>query len=225
MAIGGVIVRGSGAKVAGSTTEINLSDITGMLTTAVNEDWEGWSWLFAIVSLFFFLCILALALIAVVFLPRQLRRIAGAIVENPWRASVWGIGGLVLIVPLAALLTISVVGIILIPLELTLAVCASLMGFVAVAHLIGRVALSAKKRAEEKLLREALWGLVILWLIGWIPYLGWLVKVCAVVLGLGGTLMTRFGTDQPPVAPAAPLPGEAPSAAAGPGTEEPQVAH
>ena len=46
------------------------------------------------------------------------------------------------------------------------------------------------------MMRETIWGLIILWLIGWIPYVGWMVKVCAIVLGLGAVLLTRFGTNQ-----------------------------
>jgi len=44
-------------------------------------------------------------------------------------------------------------------------------------------------------MRETIWGLIILWLIGWIPYVGWMVKMCAIVIGLGGVLLTRFGTN------------------------------
>jgi hypothetical protein len=28
------------------------------------------------------------------------------------------------------------------------------------------------------------------------PYVGWMIKVLAVVLGLGGMIMTRFGTKE-----------------------------
>jgi len=196
IAVGGVIVRGSGAEVAGSMTEIDSSDITGMLERALNEDWEGWSWIFALVSLFFFICILMLAFIIVILIPRPVRVIAAAIKDNTIRVVVWGISGLVLIAPLAVLLAVSVVGIILIPLEMTLVAFAVLVGFIAVAQIVGKKLMTLVGKQDQSMMRETMWGLAVLWLVGWIPYLGWLIKACAIVVGLGAVLLTRFGTNE-----------------------------
>jgi hypothetical protein len=35
-------------------------------------------------------------------------------------------------------------------------------------------------------------GLLALWLIGWVPFLGSLVKAAVIVLGFGGVLATLF---------------------------------
>jgi hypothetical protein len=35
-------------------------------------------------------------------------------------------------------------------------------------------------------------GLLSLWLIGWVPFLGSLVKAVIIVLGFGGVLVTLF---------------------------------
>jgi uncharacterized membrane protein len=51
-------------------------------------------------------------------------------------------------------------------------------------------------RKDPSILRETFWGLIILWLIGWIPYIGWMVKTLALVIGLGATLVSRFGTHR-----------------------------
>jgi hypothetical protein len=109
---------------------------------------------------------------------------------------VWGLGGLVLIVPLAVLLAISVIGIVLIPLEMTIVLCAVLIGFISVSQLVGRKLFAVLKRNDQSMMRETVWGLIILWLIGWIPYVGWMIKVCAIVIGMGAVLLTRFGTNQ-----------------------------
>lgn len=204
VAVGGVIVVGSGAQVEGSMTEIDGSDVAGMLETAMDEDWEGWSWLFAVVSLMIFLCIVVLACLIVIFLPKPVNNISTAILANPFRVTVWGIAGLVLIMPLAVLLAVSVVGLVLVPLEFTLAAVAILIGFIAVAQLVGRKALTLVNKRSRRIILETMLGLVILWAIGWIPYVGWLVKVCAAVLGLGGVLITRFGLHEDPLRPLAP---------------------
>jgi hypothetical protein len=194
--IGGIIVKGRGAEVYGNLTEINADDISAAIANALSEEWEGWSWIFAIISISIFLGVLLLTFLTVFLIPKPIRLISSAIKEKPFKVTVWGLAGLVLIVPLAVLLAISVVGIVLIPLEMTIVLCAVLVGFIAVSQLVGRKLFTVLKRHDQSMMRETIWGLIILWLIGWIPYVGWIVKMCAIVLGLGSVLLTRFGTNQ-----------------------------
>jgi hypothetical protein len=193
-ALGGVIVSARDAEIGGSLTEINSSNLFETLTAALSAEWEGWSWLFAIISLAIFLVIVVLALLIVALLPKPVHTIADAITEQSFKVVLCGTLGLILVAPLALLLTISVVGIALIPLEVILVVCSILLGFIAVGQRIGRKALKILRRTDAGPLRETFWGLIILWLIGWLPYIGWMVKSVAIVIGLGATLVTRFGT-------------------------------
>lgn len=195
-ALGGIIVRGRGAEVHGNVTEINADDISAAIANALSEEWEGWSWIFAIVSVAIFLGVLLLTVITVFLIPKPVRLIASAVREKPFKVTVWGLAGLVVVVPLAVLLAVSVVGIVLIPLEIALVLCAVLIGFISVSQLVGQKLFAILKRQDQSMMRETVWGLIVLWLIGWIPYVGWMVKVCAIVLGLGGVLLTRFGTNQ-----------------------------
>ena len=195
-ALGGVIVMARDAEVGGSLTEINSSNLIETFSAAVSSEWEGWSWIFAMISLTIFLVILVLAILIVALLPKPVYIVAEAIGENTFKVFLCGILGLVLIAPLALLLTISVVGIALIPLEMIVVVCSVLLGFIAVGQIIGRKALSLLKRPNPGVIRETFWGLIILWLIGWLPYIGWMIKALAIVIGLGATLVTRFGTYQ-----------------------------
>jgi hypothetical protein len=196
VSLGGVIVIARDAEVGGDLTEINSSNLFETLTTALSSEWEGWSWVFAVISLSIFLVILVLALLIAALLPKPVRIVSEAIHENTFKVILCGILGLVLIAPLALLLTISVVGIALIPLEVIVVVCSVLLGFIAVGRIIGAKVLRLLKRPEAGIVRETFWGLVILWLIGWIPYIGWMVKAIAIVIGLGAALITRFGTHQ-----------------------------
>jgi len=194
VSLGGVIVMARDAEVRGELTEINSSNLYETLTTALSSEWEGWSWIFAVISLSIFLVILVLALLVAALLPKPVRIVSEAIRENTFKVILCGILGLILIAPLALLLTISVVGIALIPLEVIFVVCSVLFGFIAVGQFVGAKLLRLLKRPEPGIVRETFWGLVILWLIGWIPYVGWMVKAIAIVIGLGATLVSRFGT-------------------------------
>jgi hypothetical protein len=196
VALGGIIVMGKGADVHGTLTEINSSNISAAISDLLSDDWEGWSWLFAIFSVVVFFAILILALLIVALIPKPIQVIAETIKTNTFKVSLSGLLGLLLIVPIAVLLTISVIGIVLIPLEMILVVSAALLGFIAVSQLIGRRVLTLMKRTGGGVIRQTFWGLMTLWLIGWIPYVGWIIKVLAVVLGLGGVIMTRFGTKE-----------------------------
>jgi len=196
LSLGGIIVSARDSQIGGIMTEINSSNLFETLTTALGSEWEGWSWIFAIISLSIFLVILVLALLIVALLPKPVRTVAEAISENTFKVTLCGLLGLVLIAPLALLLTISVVGIVLIPIEVIVVVCSVLLGFIAVGQLIGKKVLKLFKRRNPSMIRETFWGLIILWLIGWIPYIGWMVKAVAIVMGLGAVLITRFGTYQ-----------------------------
>ena len=193
--LGGIIVRGRGAEVYGTLTEINTDDISEAITKALSEEWEGWSWIFAVVSLSIFLGVLLVTILTVFLIPKPVRLISSAIKEKPFKVTGWGLTGLVLVVPLAVLLAVSVIGIVLIPLEMAIVLFAVLLGFIAVSQLVGRKLFTVLKRHDQSLMRETIWGLIILWLIGWIPYVGWMIKMCAIVIGLGGVLLTRFGTN------------------------------
>ncbi len=196
IAVGGVVVRGRGAEVRGDLIEINSSRLSTAVSTVLTEDWEGWSWVFAVLSLFIFLMIVTIALISVALMPKPFEVIAAGIRVHVFRAFLWGLLAMILVVPLMVLLAVSVVGIVLIPLEVVLVVCAALMGFVAVARLVGRSAFLMIKKPEPRLLRATFWGLLILWMLGWLPYFGPIIKVLATLIGLGGVIVTRFGTHR-----------------------------
>lgn len=196
ISVGGVVVMGKGARVYGSIKEINASDLSQSLASVLNEDWEGWSWVFAILSLFVFIGILLIALLLVTLLPRPVRSVAGAIKDSPFKAFLWGLVVLVSVVPLAILLTISVLGIVLIPLEMAIVVGSALIGFIAAAQLAGEKFFALLKKQDQSVTTDIFWGLVILWVIGWIPHFGWMVKVLAVVIGLGGVLIACLGARQ-----------------------------
>jgi len=129
------------------------------------------------------------------FIPKPISVISTVIKDMPIKVIFWGILGMILIVPLAVLLAVSVVGIVLIPLELTIVLCAVILGFIAISQLVGRKLFTILKRHDQSMIRETIWGMIVLWIIGWIPYVGWMLKVFAVVPGFGGVLMTRFGTS------------------------------
>jgi hypothetical protein len=192
--IGGVILQGRNTDIRGNITEINASNFWNVISGAFEDENEGWSWILAIVSLATFICLLIIAILISFLLPKPILVIVATIEEETLRSFLWGLLGMILVVPLAVLLTISVVGIVLIPLEVVLVAVGVVMGFISIAQLLGKRLYATFKRKEPGIVRETFWGLVVLWFLGWIPYVGVILKVLAIVLGLGGVTFSRFGT-------------------------------
>jgi uncharacterized membrane protein YfcA len=101
----------------------------------------------------------------------------------------YGLLGVVLIVPMTVMLAISIVGIALIPIEILAIFLGLLIGFIAVAIFIGKKILRAFKNDNPSIVLSALLGIVLLWLIGLIPFFGFLVKIFAFIMGFGAVII------------------------------------
>ena len=103
--------------------------------------------------------------------------------QNTLKALLLGILGLVVLVPLAVFLAITVIELPLVALEVFIVGIAFLVGYITIAQLIGDKIAALLKRPALNALWVTLLGLLILWLIGWVPFLGSLVKAVVIVLG------------------------------------------
>jgi len=135
---------------------------------------------------------LAFAVLLVAIMPKSFDLITDNVQQNFGKVILWAILGLVVLVPLAFFLLISVVGIPLIALEVLLAGIAFIVGYIAIAQLIGDKIAALMKRPALSVIWLTVVGLLALWLIGWVPVLGSIVKFLAIVLGFGGVLATLF---------------------------------
>lgn len=183
VSVGGTIEKDEGAEVHGNLVEVNIPGISSFILSVFKcSNWQAPLWAFRIIR---FIGFLALSLLIAAIIPKPVSIISGMVEKNVLKVSLWGLLSVALIVPLAIILAVSVVGLVLIPLEIILVICAFLIGYIAVAQLIGKKMTAALKRPDQPLLCNTLWGLIILWVIGWVPVLAWLVKAVVMLLGLG----------------------------------------
>ena len=96
--------------------------------------------------------------------------------------------------PIAALLAISIIGILLIPLEILLVALAFIIGYIASAIFIGQNILLSFKKVSTHLFVDAIIGILILFVVGLVPIVGQVVKILFLVAGFGAVVTTRFGT-------------------------------
>lgn len=196
--IGGVVVVGSGAQIFGKVTEINSDNLFGALSGAFYGDEDEWDWLAEVISLCFFLTLAALALLMVFLFPGPLNAVAAFVSENKLKSFLAGALASFLSVPLFMLLVLSIVGIALIPLAFFLMLAAFMFGFVAVSALLGRFVLTNMfVHHNLSTIRETLLGLVLWWILGWLPfYSGMIIKAVVITTGFGGVLLTVFSRRQ-----------------------------
>jgi hypothetical protein len=191
IAVGGVVSRGGGAAIFGDVTEINTTALTSSIASALRGEMEGWSLLLNIISLCFFAIILIITLMMTLLVPRSLAAVANAIETSKLKSFLWGCLVTLMIVPFFMLLAISIIGIFLMPLAFTALLLAAIIGFIAVGSIAGNLIITKIFHCYRKsLIKETLVGVSLLWLIGWIPYAGVVVKALAITIGLGGVMLT-----------------------------------
>ena len=192
--IGGVVAQGNGAQVYGNITEVNSSNISTALSSAFYGDMDAWSWLVDIIYFCFFAMILTLALLMAILFPRPLNAIVDSIQGNKTKSFFWGALATLMIAPFFMLLVFSFIGIPLIPLAFAALLLAFMFGFIGVSALLGKFVLTRTfHHHKQSLVRETLLGLILWWVIGWLPfYIGMVIKTVVITIGLGGVFLAIF---------------------------------
>jgi hypothetical protein len=151
----------------------------------------------------------ALAMLLILVAPKAVERASLAAFTRPWEAG--GLGLLVAILTPILLIGFAVT-LIGIPITLILALCAVILvtyGWIALGLEVGK-RLSQAFRQDWPLIVDAGLGTFLLSLvangIGLTPCVGWIVPALVGFLGMGGVLLSRFGTRvYPPSAPVVPV--------------------
>jgi hypothetical protein len=171
------------------------------------------------------LALMALGLLVVLFLPRQTETVAQAVLAAPLPSLGVGFLTAVVAVGLTALLAITVC---LLPIALFIGLIttvAAFFGWIAIGLLVGQKLLEGLKVQEPVPLVAVVIGVLLISLISALPCLGLFVLLGVVSLGLGGVVLTRFGTmpySEGPSAPSSPRPPAPRPPAAATETEESQ---
>ncbi len=189
VSVGGAVKQEHGSKIHGDVVEVNIPGVSAIIPFFIEDTSSSWFWTFKITIFFGFL---ALAVLMVAVLPKPFNLISNNVQQNLGKVILWAVLGLVVLIPLAFFLVISIVGIPLIALEVLLVGIAFLLGYIAIAQLIGDKIAALMKRPALGVIWLTVMGLLALWLIGWVPLLGSLVKAAVIVLGFGGVLATLF---------------------------------
>jgi hypothetical protein len=151
----------------------------------------------ALTFLFQSFMLAALAVLIVMFLPKNVEMVAATVVDQPVIAGAFGlltfIVAPVLIVFLIITICLAVVGIA----GAVVLVAGSVLGWVAIGMEVGKRLAKAMNQDYQPVVAAGLGTLIFALVvngIGFIPCVGWLAPFLASAVGLGAVLMTRFGT-------------------------------
>ncbi|MEE8637625.1 MAG: hypothetical protein V3T21_01110 [Candidatus Margulisiibacteriota bacterium] len=189
VSVGGVIEKSPRAVVKGDVTEVSFAGMGGITPGMA----AGGLTIFSLLS---FIGFLVLVIILVALFPSQLEKVSSAVEGNLLKTFLYGLLVIILFVPVIILLAISIAGIVLIPVWAILVTVAGLFGYIAAAHFIGQKILKAAKLTVKTMMVETLVGIIILALIGLVPFAGCIIKAILGCMGLGGVALTRFGTQK-----------------------------
>jgi hypothetical protein len=133
-----------------------------------------------------------LALILVALFPGYIGRISMAIETKPIRMFLSGLLTSFLVVPVALMLIFTLVGIVLIPLEIAGVGLMLVFGATSVAQLLGKKLAHAFRKTDLPIVVETLIGLFALFMVGLVPLLGPFIKGLLGCAGLGAVSISWF---------------------------------
>lgn len=207
ISIGGRVFRWAGAEVKGKIKEINRFGFN----RKSNQDFENlpfdsprffyWRNFYPLqiyfegnFKLFKLITLLIVVGLAVALFSKQIRNIATFVSKEPGESLLFGILGIILIIPLTIILGLSIIGIPLTFLLIILVIVASLLGVVSIYFLIGQRFLTTFNFKNPTSLWGVFIGLIILELIRTIPHLGGIIMLTVYLFGFGAVIKTRFGS-------------------------------
>ena len=190
VAVGGGVMKEPTAEVGGRVTEVYMPRFIPSFPAFLNG---GWMMLWATLSALALLGFLGLAVLLVALVPENMGTAVNALERSFVPMLLWGLLWMILVMPIAVLLAVSLVGIILIPLEILIAALGLILGYIASAIFIGKNILLSFKKVPPPFV-DAILGILVLFAVGFVPVIGIAVKAIFLTAGLGAVLTSRFGT-------------------------------
>jgi hypothetical protein len=142
-----------------------------------------------------FVVFFLLALLLRALAPARLDRVTASLTRSPLRDVLVGLLGTVAMPVLTVLLVVTIVGILLVPVQLIALILAAILGYSALALLVGR-AIPIGERQGQVVIQLAI-GTAIVVLVSEIPIVGWLAMMAAWLLVFGAVLRSRGGQPSP----------------------------
>ncbi|MFQ6609541.1 MAG: hypothetical protein ACE5D7_01945 [Fidelibacterota bacterium] len=193
VSIGGNVEKHTSAIIKGKRVELGAFQLHHISHLLSPGNLFGFWWFGKIMVGLGILCV---GLLIVILFPITVQSVADTITRSPFISSFAGIAGAVLFVPTMILIAISLIGIPLLPLMAIAFAGSMLVGYVAMSFLLGSKAATGFGKEDISPVGAAITGLLILWMISFIPILGSVIKIIVSIIGFGGVIMTLINKRQ-----------------------------
>lgn len=196
--IGGVVNREDGAYIDEDSVTIGGTD-SGAHSIKMAPDLSAFT---RKINIFILLTWLILALVTTLIFMRPLESTVNATYSRPFQSLLAGFLFHVATLMILLALTILVIGIPLAGLGLIIWTCVAIFGTVSGFVLLGKIVMVKLGKGQSSILLLMLLGLVILSALRFLPFfLGVTIWHLWAMMGIGGTVISRFGSNKPWFAP------------------------
>ncbi|MBU2578328.1 hypothetical protein KKA69_05910 [Patescibacteria group bacterium] len=131
---------------------------------------------------------IALTILLTILFPKPITSISSILEQDISNVIFLGIVGVTCIVVVLIMFSVSVAGVVLIPVMVLVTMCAFVMGYLSVAKLIGKALLRLSKKPDHPVLLEVFLGVILLMMVVLMPFIGVLVNAFTIIIGLGGII-------------------------------------
>jgi hypothetical protein len=200
---GGSVTLRPGSHVYGTIHLYGSQEIkdNGAYLNGTIDDHSRHSWFSGLQALsfpfWFLLVMIPLGLLSAWLLPEHSMFVRATIEQHWKRGFLLGLVSLLLAPVLLLILLSSIIAIPVALIVLLLLFAAWALGIIAVSWSIGEQilhAMSSRPISRRMRFVAIVLGLLALSIFGSLPVLGWLISIAASLVGLGGVLLSRFGT-------------------------------
>lgn len=191
----GNIHKGPKGRVLGEFVEMNGPGINLIpdkhFSFLIKHFTHNWGLkLFNMVTLF------GASALVLALIPDKTKSMTHELGQDSLRKLFIGFIAMVLIPVILFIVAISIIGLPLLPFVILAVIVAKFIGYVSVALFVGnRIKNAASMRLNIFL--ELFLGIVVLWLIRLIPFIGFLSYLAVTMIALGLVIDTKFGTNEP----------------------------
>jgi hypothetical protein len=196
VSMGGTVDVQPGAVVLGDRVGIGgpLESVVAQLAAGGGEaEVPAWQLVLLgiVASLVKCAVLLLVGLLVITFLPERYARVRDQLTRRPGRSALAGLVMLLAMVPLAILLAVTVIGLPLIPIAALLVFILMAVGMTAFVSWLGdRLPLFAGRKSQFGAMAL---GTAIVFVVGLIPVVGWLVVTVVSFVAAGAALLSKLG--------------------------------
>jgi cytoskeletal protein CcmA (bactofilin family) len=138
--------------------------------------------------------ILLLGILAIIFLPNQVKLVTSTMTKEFWKSVGWGILSLIVIPLIVILLFITLIGFPIGILLLIAYIFAIYIAGVFTSIVIGRWILKKIGKPDISLIWALFLGFLIYKVLSWVPFIGWVFTLIVFLWAFGALISTRFTT-------------------------------